>query len=133
MPNKLTRISLQVMILLLSISLFSCKSKNSNQKIVLYKSVNDTITENPFQLLIPKKTNSNALDFTIKIDANSHYYFNNIIIQLPDLKDRLKAYSEKSSEPTASLQVDKSVKMDKIVEVMNTCKKLKIKLIMKTE
>jgi biopolymer transport protein ExbD len=73
------------------------------------------------------------LDCTINIDANSHYYFNNIIIQLPDLKDSLKAYSEKSSEPTASLQVDKSVKMDKIVEVMNTCKKLKIKLIMKTE
>jgi biopolymer transport protein ExbD len=121
------------MILLLAISLCSCKSNNSNQKIALYKSVNDTITENPFKLLIPPKANPNALDCSIKIDANSHYYFNNRIVQLSNLKDSLKVYSAKSPESTVSLQVDKSVKMDKIVEVMNTCKKLKIKLIMKTE
>nr|WP_282016426.1 biopolymer transporter ExbD [Marinifilum flexuosum] len=83
--------------------------------------------------LIPKEKNNKEFDCTIKVDKNCDYYFNKSLIKLSNLKDSLKTLKQESKRLKAKLLIDKEVKMEKTLEIMNIAKELEIKLILEAE
>ncbi|WP_345740887.1 ExbD/TolR family protein [Marinifilum flexuosum] len=125
---------MRVILLILAITFFSCGSnKDSKKKIILKRVETSTNEENALMKLIPKEKNNKEFDCTIKVDKNCDYYFNKSLIKLSNLKDSLKTLKQESKRLKAKLLIDKEVKMEKTLEIMNIAKELEIKLILEAE
>jgi len=108
-------------ILLLFISLFSC---NIERK--------DKGAANSLRTLLPKQDTTIQFDHFIFIDSTETYYLDKVQISFEDLAVKIKELKEAKSYMKIQLEVDKNVKMDKLLVIMDACKKENVELKLKS-
>lgn len=111
-------------ILLLFVILFSC---NSERKEKEYEAAN------ALKNLLPKQDTTIQFDHFIFIDSTETYYFDEIQVSSESIAEKIKEAKEAKSNLKIQLEVDKNVKMDKLIGIMNVCKHENVELKMKSK
>lgn len=60
---------------------------------------------------------------TITVQANGNYYIDDVLVTLPRLKTRLRAFGAEEKRPVIRFRADKSVPYEKIIQVWDELKK----------
>ena len=93
--------------------------------------VSNSVNPNMLKALIPQPDPSTKFAMTIKIDSLLDYYIDGAKIDFAEIESQIKKL-EKQHDPRIEVQVDKSVPINKVVEIMNIGKRHGIKLELKT-
>ena len=110
-------------ILLLSVLLFSCNVDKTEK-------VEETV--NPLKALLPKQDTTIQFDHFIFIDSTETYYLDEIQISAEHIPEKIKELKEAKSNLKIQLVVDENVKMEKLIVIMNVCKKENVALKLKS-
>ncbi len=110
-----------ITILLLFVSLFSCSLERK-----------DKGATNSLRTLLPKQDTTIQFDHFIVIDSTETYYFDEAQISFKDIAVKIKELKAAKSNMKIQLEVDKNVKMDRLLVIMDACKKENVELKLKS-
>ncbi|MDM8162209.1 biopolymer transporter ExbD [Labilibaculum sp. K2S] len=110
-----------ITILLLFVSLFSCSLERK-----------DKGAANSLRTLLPKQDTTMQFDHFIFIDSTETYYLDEAQISFKDIAVKIKELKAAKSNMKIQLEVDKNVKMDRLLVIMDACKKEDVELKLKS-
>ena len=102
--------------------LFSCKTERKEIE-----------TGNTLKVLLPPQDSTIQFDHFIYIDTTETFYLDEVKISITDLTEKLKESKKAKSSLIVQLEMEENVKIEKMVTVMNICKKENIELKLKTK
>ena len=103
--------------------------------LIFFMITSTLVSPNALKLLLPQSNNQTSAKATtsISITKDFRYYIEtNPVTSLAELEQQLAQKLEGVSDPTISLHVDKSLPMEKVVEVMNIAARNKYRMILAT-
>lgn len=104
--------------------------------MLFFLMISTLASPNAIKLLLPKAStgqSSPTHPIKLSIDAAVHYYVEEQQVTLPELKERLIAEAHKYQSPSIVLRVDKSVKVEDLIAVVDIANQLKIPLVVATD
>ena len=108
---------------LLLLSLISC---NTGREAKVPVAINSLKT------ILSKQDSIIQFDHFIFIDSTEIYYVDKVQTSLEDIAVKIKEFKKANSNLKVQLEVDKSVKMNKLLVIMDACKKENIELKLKS-
>jgi biopolymer transport protein ExbD len=92
------------------------------------------VSPNALKLLLPNSSSQTRAksNIVISIDKDQKYYFGTEAVNLEELRGKIQAKASSEEDPTIVLNVEKSVPIDNVVQVMNIGNELKVKMILAT-
>lgn len=109
-------------ILFLSVLFISCHVNNEVK--------NGT---NALKKLLPKEDSLRSFDHFILIDSTETYYIDKVQISSENIASKIKELKEAKNNLKIQVEIDKNVIMEKVVVVMDACKKENVKLSLKSK
>ncbi|PTQ94128.1 biopolymer transport protein ExbD [Mucilaginibacter yixingensis] len=105
--------------------------------LMLFFLIASTITNpNVIKLVLPKSSSGQSISkktIQVAITNDLRYYVDKKEVKVDGLSDALGAYKSLAKELTIVLNVDKTVAIQDVVQVMDIAQKLNIKLVLATE
>jgi len=105
--------------------------------LMLFFLIASTITNpNVIKLVLPKSSSGQSISkktIQVAITNDLRYYVDKKEVKVDQLSDALSAYKSLAKELTIVLNVDKTVAIQDVVQVMDIAQKLNIKLVLATE
>jgi biopolymer transport protein ExbD len=105
--------------------------------LLLFFLITSTLaTPNALKLLLPNaKSSTQQLKhpITISVTSDLQYQVNNTPVSSDILEPTLKALIADQTDPTALVRVDKTVQVQKLVDILDIGNRLKIKMVLATE
>lgn len=80
-----------------------------------------------------KTATSEPAVITISIDKNLRYYYEQELISLQEIENRLTLKKKEKENLTVSLSADKSVPIEKVISLMDIGRRHKIKVVIATK
>lgn len=93
------------------------------------------VNPNVIKLLLPNSKSGKAVTKTqvsVSITEDLRYYINKEEVTLSQLEARLASMVSTSTEPTVVLRVDKSIKVQNLVDLLDVGSRLQVKMILAT-
>ncbi len=103
--------------------IFSCNSEIKEKKVE---------AANAMKTLLPIQDTITQFDHFIFIDSTETYYLDKIQMPSEDIVKKIKEFKTDKNKLKVQLEVDKNVKMDKLLLIMNTCKEENVELNLKS-
>jgi biopolymer transport protein ExbD len=102
--------------------------------LIFFMITSTLVSPNALKLLLPNSSSQTRAksNMTVSIDANKQYYFGKEPVSLEVLRAKIEQKVATEQDPTVVLNVEKSVPVDNVVQVMNIGNDLKIKMILAT-
>ncbi len=107
---------------LLLLSLISCNTGREAKVPVI----------NSLKTILLKQDSIIQFDHFIIIDSTETYYVDKVQTSLEDIAEKIKEFKKTKSNLKVQLEVDKSVKMNKLLVIMDACKKENVELKLKS-
>lgn len=102
--------------------------------LIFFMLTSTLVNQNALKLLLPKSSNQTQASpqVTVSITSDLSYYYEDKKIGLGQLETSLVKELKNRVEPTISINADKSVPIEYVVNVMNIAKRNKYKVILAT-
>jgi len=102
--------------------------------LIFFMITSTLVSPNALKLLLPNSSSQTRAkaNITVSIDANKQYFFGTEPVSLEVLRSKIQQKASSESDPTIVLNVEKSVPVDNVVQVMNIGNELKVKMILAT-
>ena len=88
------------------------------------------------KLMLPKASSGTTMvkkPIMVSVDAAKKYYLDGKEIQINEMESKILAESSKREDPTVVLNIDKSLTIQDLVDVLQIGSKLKIKMVLSTK
>lgn len=102
--------------------------------LIFFMLTSTLIAPNALKLLLPKSSNQTQANpnVAVSITKDLRYYVGKDRVTFSQLEDRLQKDLKHRPDPTFSINADKSVPVEYVVNVMNIAKRNKYKVILAT-
>jgi biopolymer transport protein ExbD len=102
--------------------------------LIFFMLTSTLVSPNALKLLLPNSSSQTRAksNIAISIDKDLKYYFGTDAVSLEELRGKIQAKASSEEDPTIVLNVEKSVPIDNVVQVMNIGNELKVKMILAT-
>jgi biopolymer transport protein ExbD len=102
--------------------------------LIFFMLTSTLVSPNALKLLLPNSSSQTRAksNIAISIDKDLKYYFGTDAVSLDELRGKIQAKASTEEDPTIVLNVEKSVPIDNVVQVMNIGNELKVKMILAT-
>ena len=102
--------------------------------LIFFMLTSTLVSPNALKLLLPNSSSQTRAksNIVISIDKDQKYYFGTEAVNLEELRGKIQAKASSEEDPTIVLNVEKSVPIDNVVQVMNIGNELKVKMILAT-
>jgi len=102
--------------------------------LIFFMLTSTLVSPNALKLLLPNSSSQTRAksNIAISIDKDLKYYFGTEVVNLGELRGKIQAKASSEEDPTIVLNVEKSVPIDNVVQVMNIGNELKVKMILAT-
>jgi biopolymer transport protein ExbD len=102
--------------------------------LIFFMLTSTLVSPNALKLLLPNSSSQTRAksNIAISIDKDLKYYFGTDAVSLDELRGKIQAKASSEEDPTIVLNVEKSVPIDNVVQVMNIGNELKVKMILAT-
>ena len=102
--------------------------------LIFFMLTSTLVSPNALKLLLPNSSSQTRAksNIAISIDKDQKYYFGTEAVNLEELRGKIQAKASSEEDPTIVLNVEKSVPIDNVVQVMNIGNELKVKMILAT-
>jgi len=102
--------------------------------LIFFMITSTLVSPNALKLLLPNSSSQTRAkaNITVSIDANKQYFFGTEPVSLETLRAKIQQKASAEADPTIVLNVEKSVPVDNVVQVMNIGNELKVKMILAT-
>lgn len=102
--------------------------------LIFFMLTSTLVSPNALKLLLPNSSSQTRAksNIAISIDKDLKYYFGTEPVSLDELRGKVQAKANSEEDPTIVLNVEKSVPIDNVVQVMNIGNELKVKMILAT-
>ena len=102
--------------------------------LIFFMLTSTLVSPNALKLLLPNSSSQTRAksNIAISIDKDQKYYFGTDAVSLEELRGKIQAKASSEEDPTIVLNVEKSVPIDNVVQVMNIGNELKVKMILAT-
>lgn len=102
--------------------------------LIFFMLTSTLVSPNALKLLLPNSSSQTRAksNIAISIDKDLKYYFGTEAVNLGELRGKIQAKASSEEDPTIVLNVEKSVPIDNVVQVMNIGNELKVKMILAT-
>jgi biopolymer transport protein ExbD len=102
--------------------------------LIFFMLTSTLVSPNALKLLLPNSSSQTRAksNIAISIDKDQKYYFGTEAVNLEELRGKIQAKASGEEDPTIVLNVEKSVPIDNVVQVMNIGNELKVKMILAT-
>ncbi|UYZ60252.1 ExbD/TolR family protein [Hymenobacter latericus] len=97
--------------------------------------VSTMVNPNVIKLMLPNaRSGKQAMKqpITVSVDANGQYFIDRKPVSAPELEQELATRVQGLETPTAVLRVDKSLNVQKLVDILEIGNRLKIRMVMAT-
>ena len=94
--------------------------------------ITNSIYSNWLKDLLPKENPNDKISMIIRIDSLTNYFIDNKKVDLKTIESEINKLGKSDNKIKIGLQVHESVTLDKVVEIMNICRKNKIKIKMES-
>lgn len=105
--------------------------------LMLFFLIASTITNpNVIKLVLPKSSSGQSISkktIQVAVTKDLRYYVDKKEVKVDELSNALTAYKSMAQELTIVLNVDKTVAIQDVVQVMDIAQKLNIKMVLATE
>ena len=103
--------------------------------LIFFMLTSTFVTHSALDLILPKSTSKTTENqaTSIKINKNIEYSINEIIIDSLDLEKEIISVMKKSKDPSILLQVDKSVDIHYVVNIMDIAYRNQYEIVIATE
>lgn len=103
--------------------------------LIFFMLTSTLVSVNAMKLILPTSEVKSATKQTIavSIDQDLHYYVDQKKVSLGEIKGILKDKLNTTKEPTIVLNVEKTVPIDNVVQVMNIGYELKVDMVLATQ
>jgi biopolymer transport protein ExbD len=104
--------------------------------MLFFLMISTLASPNAIKLLLPKASTGKTVPthaISLSIDASLDHYIDQRKISLPELKEKLIIEARKYENPTVVLRVDKSVRVEDLVAVVDIVNQIKIPLVIATD
>jgi biopolymer transport protein ExbD len=102
--------------------------------LIFFMITSTLVSPNALKLLLPNSSSQTRAksNIIVSIDENKQYYFGKEPVSIEMLRSKIEQKANAEQDPTVVLNVDKTVPVDNVVQVMNIGNDLKIKMILAT-
>lgn len=102
--------------------------------LIFFMLTSTLVSPNALKLLLPNSSSQTRAksNISVSIDKDLKYYFGTEAVTLDELRGKIQAKANSEEEPTIVLNVEKTVPIDNVVQVMNIGNELKVKMILAT-
>jgi biopolymer transport protein ExbD len=102
--------------------------------LIFFMITSTLVSPNALKLLLPNSSSKTRAksNIIVSIDENKQYYFGKEPVSIEMLRSKIEQKANAEQDPTVVLNVDKTVPVDNVVQVMNIGNDLKIKMILAT-
>jgi biopolymer transport protein ExbD len=102
--------------------------------LIFFMLTSTLVSPNALKLLLPNSSSQTRAksNIAISIDKDLKYYFGTEQVSINQLRDKVASKANAEQDPTIVLNVEKTVPIDNVVQVMNIGNELKVKMILAT-
>ncbi len=104
--------------------------------LLFFLMISTLASPNAIKLLLPKASTGQTVPrhvINLSIDASLRYYIDKQEISIAELKGLLMAEAHKYENPTVVLRVDKSIRVEDLIAVVDVVNQVKIPLVVATD
>ncbi len=102
--------------------------------LIFFMLTSTLVSPNALKLLLPSSSSQTRAksNISVSIDKDMKYYFGSDAVSLEELRSRIQSTAGSEEDPTIVLNVEKSVPIENVVQVMNIGNELRVKMILAT-
>jgi len=102
--------------------------------LIFFMLTSTLVSPNALKLLLPSSSSQTRAksNISVAIDKAMKYYFGSDAVSLEELRSRIQSTAGSEEDPTIVLNVEKSVPIENVVQVMNIGNELRVKMILAT-
>ena len=102
--------------------------------LIFFMLTSTFVTPNALNLTLPSSNSKSTAKpkVSVSITKSMEYYVNTERVSFDNLEQKLGELLKDEEDPTVFLNAEKSVPIEKVVEIMNIANKMKIKMVLST-